>query len=383
MAADWMLLPTGELARNHTVITDNEGVVLEVVPGILSEAEFYKGILCPGFINAHGHLELSYMRGMIQPNRTLVGFIEEMISTRQKEADATKIIEKAFDADNEMWKAGIQAAGDICNTAHTVAVKSKSNIRYHNFIELFNLDPALAEKTFHYGEELLGKFESFGLSGSITPHAPYSLSKKLFQLIRDHSNVHNSLWSIHHQEAADENSNSGSVLHFFKSKGLLPVEFENAEKSSTEFIHSFFPKSQKLLLVHNTFTDSNDIDFLKSSGDILRTFFCLCPNANLYIENRLPNIVLLMNSGVKMVIGTDSLASNRSLSIFNEIKTIHTHYPHIPICELLTWATANGADYFGWNDLGRFVPGANPGILHISNADEKHFGKDSELKRIY
>lgn len=381
-SATLVLLPTGELARNHTVIVGDEGNIMEVAPGIRSDAEFFDGILCPGFINAHGHLELSYMKGLIQSNRGLVGFIEEMIFTRQKETDTNHIMEQAFRTDCEMWDSGIQGAGDICNTDFTIPVKRKSKIRYHSFVELFNLYPSLAEKTFHQGKELLEKFEDAGLSASITPHAPYSLSKELFQLICDHSNNKNSLWTIHHQETADESATSGPVLQFFKSKGILPPGFLSEDKSSTDFIEAFSPKSSLMLLVHNTFTDSTDIEFLRSSGNIQRTYFCLCPNANLYIENRLPNIILLMNSGCKMVVGTDSLASNYSLAILDELKTIHEYYPHIPVSELLTWATANGADYFRWNDLGRFIPDAKPGVLYISNADDRHLNRESRVVRI-
>lgn len=381
-SATWVLLPAGELARNHTVVVGDEGHIMEVAPGILPDAEFFEGILCPGFINAHGHLELSYMKDMIRPHRGLVGFIEDMISVRQKVAVASNIMEQAFKADYAMWNSGIQAAGDICNTDFTVSVKSKSKIRYHSFVELFNLSPDQAMKTFHQGEVLFGKFDSASLSGSITPHAPYSLSKQLFQRIRDHCNVYNSLWCIHHQETEEENSESGSVIQFLKNNGFVTVKIDQEGGTSTEFISGFFPESSNLMLVHNTYTNSNDIEILKSTGAIQRIFFCLCPNANLYIENRLPDIILLRNSGGRIVIGTDSLASNHSLSILDELKTIHQHYPHIPVADLLTWATANGADYFGWNDLGRFVSGPHPGVLHITNADDGHLATESKVVRI-
>lgn len=381
-SAQWVLLPTGELARNHTVITGREGQIMEVVPGVHPEAEFFEGILCPGFINAHGHLELSYMKGLIQTNRQLVGFIEEMIASRQKDIALNIISEEAILADREMWDSGIQGAGDICNTDFTIPVKRKSKIRYHSFVELFNLYPSLAEKTFHQGKELLEKFEDAGLPGSITPHAPYSLSKELFQRICNYSNTHNSLWSIHHQETKEEHSASGTVMQFLKSRGFAPAGIIHEEKSSTEYIGAYFPESSNLMLVHNTFVTTNDIEFLKAKCNMQRIYFCLCPNANLYIENRLPDIGLLGNSGGRIVVGTDSMASNHSLSVLDELKVIHQHYPHIPVADLLSWATANGADYFGWSDLGRFAPGTKPGVLHISNADDGHLNTECKVIRI-
>ena len=102
----------------------------------------------------------------------------------------------------------------------------------------------------------------------------------------------------------------------------------------------------------------------------------LCPNANLYIENRLPNINLLLKSGANICIGTDSLASNHQLSVMAELETIHQYYPEIAWEKLLGWATYNGASALQMQQsIGSFEAGKRPGIVQIK--------KDHSLQKLY
>jgi cytosine/adenosine deaminase-related metal-dependent hydrolase len=101
-------------------------------------------------------------------------------------------------------------------------------------------------------------------------------------------------------------------------------------------------------------------------------YFCLCPNANVYIENTLPNIEQFRNNNVHITLGTDSLASNTSLSIIEEIKTIQQYFPLIPLAEILQWATLNGAKALEMdNHLGSFETGKKPGIIVWNNTQIK------------
>ena len=129
--------------------------------------------------------------------------------------------------------------------------------------------------------------------------------------------------------------------------------------------------------MHDTFTKQADIDFLnrvlklRTPGSQPQTFFCLCVNANQYIEDALPPIELFRRNNCTIVLGTDSLASNWSLSILDEIKTIRKNLPKIPLEEILGWATINGAKALGMaNALGSFEKGKRPGaVLLAENLD--------------
>jgi cytosine/adenosine deaminase-related metal-dependent hydrolase len=225
------------------------------------------------------------------------------------------------------------------------------------------------------------------LSASIVPHAPYSVPAELHRLISAFSDEHHGLWCIHSQETESENemfhSLSGQLVNFFQQRGFLSFLDKPHGMSSIEYVQHYFPSKSRLMLVHNTFTSQGDIDMLKSAVDFNRISFCLCPKANLYIENTLPDISMLWKNGCKLVVGTDSLASNDSLSVLEELKTIHHHAPEIPVADLLIWATANGAEYFGWSDLGRFEKGLKPGVVLIEGAGENNLSGQCKLKRLF
>lgn len=383
LSADFILSPNGHLLRDHTLVIEKDGEILDLLPHTNEDAEFFEGILSPGFINTHCHLELSHFKNKISRNTGLEGFIFEFVRTRRSDdSDGTNAIEEA---NNVMWENGIQGVGDICNNDSTFSIKNKSKIRYHSFVEIFSMQKEDAEKTFLQGIDLLQKAIDSHQHASIIPHAPYSSSPQLFELINNHHQSHPSLWGIHNQESESENEMfmhlTGKLLNMFNQKGIDMSWFSSTGKNSLQTISKHFPLKSKILLVHNTFTRASDINFLKENNLFDRIWLSLCPKANLYIEGQLPDVPMLQNQNCKITIGTDSLASNDTLSILDEMIEIQTTFPEISIETLLTFATKNGADYFGWNDLGAFTPGARPGIINITNSIEK-FNKKSKAIRI-
>ena len=121
-------------------------------------------------------------------------------------------------------------------------------------------------------------------------------------------------------------------------------------------------------MVHNVHTSEEDIFFSQQSAISSRLYWCLCPNANKYISQQLPDIDLLMKNDCKIVLGTDSLASNRQLSILEEIKTIRQYFPNIDMEKMLKWATSNGAKALQMDSLlGSFEKGKKPGVILIEN----------------
>jgi len=145
------------------------------------------------------------------------------------------------------------------------------------------------------------------------------------------------------------------------------------------------PPENHLLLVHNTFTEKSDLGELRKNRPLENTWFALCPNSNLYIENQLPPIPLFQKEGLNICLGTDSLASNHQLSILAEMITIQQNFHEIELTELLTWATLNGAEALGINkDFGSFETGKKPGINLITGIDFKNMKltKSSKVKRL-
>ncbi|SDZ75866.1 Cytosine/adenosine deaminase [Arachidicoccus rhizosphaerae] len=337
------------------------------------KATSYQGIITPGFINAHCHLELSHLKGAIEKGTGLPGFAGKVMQLRRY--DKNVILRQIAAADRAMWENGIQAVGDICNTTDSLAEKNSTKIRYRNFIECLGFLPEQAEARFNYAHQVWMSFYQQNKASSLVPHAPYSVSKPLFEKIcaalSENAGEKNRVLSMHNQESEAENaffvSKTGDFMPFYQNLGADISFFTPSGKSSllTVLPELAVPGSQ-VLLVHNTFTQKEDVAAIKEQGvgtgqDF---YFVLCPGANLYIEGRLPDIPLLLQSGIPLTLGTDSLGSNDQLSIAAELQHIKMAYPEIPNETLLGWATLNGARALGFDQqLGSFEPGKSPGIL--------------------
>ena len=338
-----------------------------------SKIEHYDGIICPGFVNAHCHLELSHMKGLIAEKSGLLNFAKEIITKRrafQKEEIQSAIV----NADKFMWENGTVAVGDISNTVDSFDVKQKSPLFYHTFLELIGFDPEQAEYVFAMGKELQRGASRADLKNSLVPHAPYSVSDALMEKIS--SDVRDTKFplSIHNQEHADEDlffkSKEGIFTELYEFLKINISHFESGKPSSLQSYLPHLSPAKNLLLVHNTFTKKEDIKWAKRFHEEL--FWCLCPNANLYIENILPNLKNFVEENCKMVIGTDSLASNKSLSMVSEINALLKNFNWVQIADVLKWATYNGAEALGIeNKFGTFIKGKNAGINHLSYTPDK------------
>jgi cytosine/adenosine deaminase-related metal-dependent hydrolase len=383
LTADFILGPGGQLYQNYTLVL-NRDVIVDLIANSLSDAEYFEGILSPGFINTHCHLELSNLVNKVGNGTGLHGFIRDFVTARKTYTHGVQ--ESILTSDAHMWANGIQAVGDICNSDITFAAKQQSKIRYHNFIELFSPDAGKASEIFLQGKALNEKAKSMLLESSIVPHAPYSVPPVLFELILQHHFSRRSYWSIHNQETESENemfiNDTGKLVYLFNEMGIDRKWFLPTGKNSTESICNFIPLTSNLLFVHNTFSSQQDIDALRMKDIFKNSWFSICAKANLFIEKRIPDIPLFIKNECRITIGTDSLASNDTLSILDELKVLHRAYPEISTAVLLTWATRNGAQYFGWDDLGTFTTGAKPGVIQITSSSQNRIGEKAEVKRL-
>lgn len=376
------LIFTGhEFVSGISLCVNEEGRIDGFLYGAPPETtEFHKGILVPGFVNAHCHLELSYLKGKIPPKEGLDSFIGNIQKLRtHKPSDLEEILKRE---DQNMWKEGIVAVGDIVNDISSLKVKTEtSKIYYHSFIEVFAFLPARAHQAFQQGVNIYGRFLQHypNTQVSVTPHAPYSASSDLLRLIAAFAKEHASILSMHNQENEDENvlfqEGKGPVLDRLKEFGIDTSFWMPTGKSALKSTIGHLPEENKILLVHNTVSTPDDINYAQSVSKNL--YWCLCPNANLYIEDRLPDYNLFKD--LRVTIGTDSLASNDSLSILAELKVINKAAPFIPLEKLIRWATYNGAEFLGiQHKFGSFIKGEKPGVNLIGNLDMENLRLKSE-----
>lgn len=396
--ADYIYSIASEPLKNGVVTVDEDGTVLDVGSTINEnlKLEYHEGVICPGFINTHCHLELSHMHSQLQEKTGIGVFIEGIISKRGL-ASITPIKQAIELAEKEMIKNGIVAVGDISNDNSTFEQKAKGNLLYHTFIEVFNLDDNKAQETFAKGISLETEYKNtFNQSNSgnqsfasISPHAPYTMSETLLQLINESAAKNKTIISIHNQESEAENelfiSNTGALINSFKKIGFNTALLR---KTGINSLYSTLPllrNASKLLLVHNTFTLKADVIWAQKKMETdrqSRLYWCTCPNANLYIENTLPDYTIFMETNAMVTIGTDSLASNWSLSVLDELKTITKYFPEIDLTTLLVWATKNGADCLGFEQLGTIENGKKPGLNLLRNMKDLKIVEETTVLKL-
>ena len=384
LSADWICPVSSPRIRNGVVVTDS-GKIIEVTSADKidpSKIEHYRGIIIPGFINTHCHLELSHLKGKIETGTGLLAFIYQVVKNRdatQEEIDAAIV-----EADDFMWTQGIQAVGDICNKADTFPVKQKSKIFYYSFVEMFDFLQGKNSNEYTAGYKKI--FPNAPGIKSAVPHAPYSVSPELFSEIKK-LNQRNSTISIHNQETLPEEElfrfGTGGFLDFYKSFGLSLNEFKANGKPSIHYAMENMDLSQRNLFVHNTLTTLDDINAAHQWSK--NVFWATCPNANLYIENRLPRYSDFIKADARMTIGTDSLTSNWQLSVLEEMKTIAKYQSFISFDLILEWATLNGAKALGKDDVfGSLDKGKSPGLLNLQFDPENQnlFDSSVQVERI-
>ncbi|MDP9078170.1 MAG: amidohydrolase family protein [Bacteroidota bacterium] len=385
--ADYVYPVCADPIKNGIVTVDDFGKIIAVIdPATLPEpynapVEQLSGIICPGFVNAHCHLELSHLKEKVKERTGLVNFIIDIQKTRG--ADAAEVLDAANKADSDMYENGIVAVGDISNTNSTIGIKTSSKLYYHSFIETFGFLPGRATEVFENALRLLDEFKP--LPSSITPHAPYSVSKELFKLISKYSDTGHNLLSMHNQECEDENKfyryKLGSFNDLYAHFGLDITFFKPQARNSLQSILPLLSSKQEILLVHNTCTNLKDIYFVKRFDR--KIHFCFCPNANLHIEGILPKIELFIGQGYNITLGTDSLASNSKLCILSEMRTIQAKFPAISTQQLIQWGTLNGAKFLGIDDeRGSIEIGKTPGLNLISGLDGLKITPETKVKKL-
>lgn len=360
------------------LVTGTDGTIEAIVPADEAGADVQEldGILVPGLINCHCHLELSHLKNIIPPHTGLIDFLCSVVTKRDFSPD---IIRQAIiHAEREMDEQGIVAVGDIGNTADTADTKRSSRIRWQNFVEVLGFTDEKAEANMaHYRKVAASLAEALEKSPvphrtSLVPHAPYSISPSTFRMINE--STAGQIISIHNQEhpAEDElyKTGGGEYLRFFKIFGINASPFPVTGLSSVRSVLPWFSNGQTILLVHNSYMPEEDIvwanDYAEQQG--LKLVYCLCINANLYIENRVPPVELLMKHGCRIVLGTDSYSSNWQLSIAKEMQALRQQIPALAAETILEWATSSGAGALGWeNDLGSFEKGKKPGLVLLAN----------------
>jgi cytosine/adenosine deaminase-related metal-dependent hydrolase len=391
--ADYLHSGKEWLGSDAVLITNQAGRIENIVNA--SEAgegvRTLDGMISPGFINCHCHLELSHLKGLIPEKTGLVDFVFRIITQRQFNPEI--IGDAIAGAEDEMLENGIVAVGDICNGMDTISQKQRQRLTYYNFIEVSGWQPTVAPARFEKSKEfydLYGQLAADNNQVSLAPHAPYSVSNELWQLIQPF--FRKKTTTIHNQETAAEDelfrTGKGDLLRMYAMMNIDTRFFKPTGKSSLQSCLHKLDEAAHVLFVHDTFSNQEDVEYLmgewpQHGGKFPKPFFCICANANLFIEDSMPPLELIRKHHGEIVLGTDSLASNHSLDILEEIRTIQKHFPALSLEEMLRSATFNGAKALQLDHIfGSFEPGKKPGIVLIQHHDQGTLTGRSFVKMI-
>lgn len=380
LSADWIYTPEGWLS-GHLLETDGAGRIVSLrLPQAGEQPEHFPGILMPGFVNAHCHLELSMLHGAIPPGCGMTAFASAVVRQRGQytEAEQREALRAAM---ADAWQTGTSAIGDICNTTLSAADKRAfPALHFSNFIELLGLDESRAAAIWEAGQHTLAAFG--GMEAALTLHAPYSVSAALRARFAASAPQRA---SFHLLESADEVAlfahGGGALPRWFGEMGIAYSAF--SQQDPAQHLLEGFSASLPLLLVHLTEASSAQLAWI--AAQFPQSHFCLCPRSNLYIHNTLPDLQKLAPYADRICLGSDSLASNSDLNLLEEVYTLVLEAGAPPLHTLLRWASTQGAQALGLAArYGSFMPGQQPGILHIGPvAPGPALTENSRVRRVF
>ena len=364
-----------EPVRNGFVEMEDDGTVVRtgVCADPASEPVFYDGALAPGFVNAHCHVELSYLKGQFRKGTGMAGFIDQINEMRDNKSMEEKLHDLTVAMDS-LWEQGVVAMADISNCADSFAVKASHPMYTRTFLEVFGTEPEDCAAVMDGVLKLKAVADGFGIDAAPTPHACYTMSPELVTAVSVEG-LKSGFLSFHSEETEEEEEmlkyGSGKMWEN-RVKAGMSVPPVTGKSSLLYFIDRLLaghpaPFDEHILLVHECCMDQEGIDAAKAVMN--HPFVAVCPLSNLFIHNALPPIDLMRRNGLQVCVGTDSLSSNDDLNIVDELFCLQRNFPEVPLGELLTWASRNGAEFLAKPEFGTLEPGKRPGLVLIDNLD--------------
>ncbi|MFH1147045.1 MAG: amidohydrolase family protein [Pseudomonadota bacterium] len=330
------------------------------------------GAILPAFVNAHTHLELSVMRGRLSGEGGFAGWIRQLIELRGK-LSREEIGKAIRDELASMNKQGIRLVGDTGNTPASFQpcrdARGIETVFFREYLGFNETRTKEAKNTLLKTGDLFDYDDSFHLAA----HSPYTVSEELFRFLKQWTNKHGKMLSVHLGESVEESEflthGNGPLMDLLIERSAWNEKFEPPGKTPVSYLDRLGVLDRNTICVHLVHLSQEEMKTLAER----RVRCCLCPRSNLFLRVGFPNISGLLDHGISPALGTDSPASNDSLSMLDEMACVHKHEPGIPPEDILKMATLNGAclldrDY----RLGSLAPGKDSEMIFIP-VEEKTF----------
>lgn len=351
--------------------------IVESGPGLVPRGgervvDLPDGIALPGWINAHAHLELSGMRGVLPREVGFVPWVRALVRERRAKDEAW------FDAGIDEGLAesldfGTTAIGEVTTSGKTSARVPDSGAAVWLFEEAIAFDPSRADAVADaMASRVAATPERHATRRrAVAPHAPYTVSESLLRQLGNYANRHGIPISVHASETPDElqmfATGDGALFEFLNELGEIPSGWRAPGTTPIEWLEAIGFLACRPILVHVNYLTDDDIARVRRAGSVV----VFCPRSHRFFGHRDHPFVRLRAAGIPVALGTDSLASNDSLCMLAEVRELHRQFPDVPFEGLFDCAFRAGARAFGGptrsgstrGDLGSLFPGARADVV--------------------
>jgi cytosine/adenosine deaminase-related metal-dependent hydrolase len=362
---------TGEPMHRAAISIENGRIVALGEEAAAAATDLGRMAIMPALVNAHTHLELSYLRGRVPQAEKFLDWIRMIMATRRQYPDAADphIIDAARAAIAEMHVSGTGLVGDISNTLVTASLLREASMPAQIFYELLRFN---ASDVAHIAGEARMKADAAADPGgeirvSLAPHAPYSVSPALFAAIRADLDAHpGDVTSVHLCESPEEvefiRRGSGPWRLLLEELGVWTDAWEAPGLSPVAYLEQLGFLDRRVLAVHGVQLDGDDLNRLRSRGMTIVS----CPRSNQHVGVGPPPLEAFYAMNVNVAFGTDSLASAPDLNMFAELAEARRLAPRVPARTLLESATHCGAVALGFEDqYGTLETGKRAQIIAV------------------
>jgi cytosine/adenosine deaminase-related metal-dependent hydrolase len=312
--------------------------------------------ILPGLVNAHTHLDLSDARGKMPPSPDFTGWLRRVIEHRRGQTPEQVDAAISYGV-GELLRCGTTLVGDIASEGKSW--RFMTNVALHSvvFHELLGLTKERARAA------LKSTSWSDPTVGGLSPHAPYSFRAECLSMVASRKVP----LAIHLAESAAEvqliDRRSGPFVPFLNERGVwdptgLPWSFESVIESTRG--------APQVLYIHANHLRPETA--IPPNGTIV-----YCPRTHAAFGHPPHPFRDFLKRGVRVALGTDSLASNPDLEILAEARFVAARHPDLAGETLLRMLTLSGAEALGWADVaGSLTPGksADLVVLPLPNREE-------------
>jgi cytosine/adenosine deaminase-related metal-dependent hydrolase len=365
LTARW-IFPVDQPPLSGGTLTIKDDRILAVEPAGVRTADLDLGnaAILPGFTNAHTHLDLSGAFGHCPPSADFIAWLKSVIAFRRRQTPED--VERAIAVGlSQCARYGTTLVGDIASAGQSWRQLASAPLRGVVFFELLGLSWERARESLKQGQSWLEESVfPVSLKPGFSPHAPYSVHFHLMQEAARLSRERNTPLSIHLAETEAElellDRHTGPFVHFLKEMGVWQ---EDGLAPSLEAVLDLAQTAGCLSFVHG--------NYLKSPKRFPRNAAIIfCPRTHVAFCHKTHPLRDLLASGVRIALGTDSLASNPDLDVLAEVRFVHEKYEDISGSTLLEMASLNGAAALGWDkETGTLTPGKSADMVVLPLPD--------------